>query len=331
MQKFIRVNKRRPCPICGGISFCSYNESIAVCTRVEVGSIKPCRPGKMNVPQWIHRIGSEQVEYVQPKNHEGCIIAPPERRDQVYRAFLGLLTLEGHHKTNLLERGFDNKDISGHMYRSVPPFKGRWKIAETLIKQGHSLVGIPGFYQATGKNGHPYWTFKGPLGIFIPIKDDQGLIIGLRIRLDNPTVNDKGKVKNKYLWFSSLGEYLGTGSGAPLHFEVGESGIFWITEGEFKAHMIRKVSRHWVISIPGVEVWMDVANYILRNDIKRVIIAFDMDKYENERVMTALNSLVSTLTSNGVQVATAEWDLRIAKGVDDLIRIGYKPRFEIAS
>ena len=330
-QKFLRVNKRHPCPICGGISFCSYNDSIAVCTRIEEGSIKACKPGKMNIPQWIHRIESGQVDYTSPqKNHEGCVIAEPAQRDRVYRAFLSLLSLEHQHLENLSERGFSILDTEMNMYRSVP-LKGRWRIAETLIKQGHSLIGIPGFYQKVGQNGQPYWTFKGPLGVFIPAKNEQGLIVGLRIRLDNPEVNEKGKIKNKYLWFSSLGEYLGTGSGAPLHFEMGRTDLYWITEGEFKAHMIRKVSEHSVISVPGVEAWMDVASYLLKKGIKRVIIAFDMDKHENERVMAALNNLIFTLKAGGVQVATAEWDLRLAKGLDDLIKLGEKPRYEMAS
>lgn len=330
MGNLQRADKRHPCPICGAISYCSYNAEIAICTRIEEGSLKAC---KGQVPQWIHLLGDREVNYTPRGQNQGCLLADVSERDKVYRAFLNLLVLQREHRDNLLNRGLSPETIIDHLYRSVP-MTGRWRITQALVKQGFKLAGIPGFYQRDGINGKPYWTFIGKEGIFIPALNEHGQIIGLRIRYDHPDVDKKGNVKNKYKWFSSAELPLGTSSGAPLHVETGfKPEILWITEGEFKAAMIRQVTGYSTLSLPGVELWPQAAQLVKRLGYKKVIVALDMDKFteKHERVIYAEQQLVKSLRTDKISVAIAEWDLSLAKGIDDLFLIGEKPRFVVAA
>jgi len=47
--QWTRVTKRHPCVICGKPDWCTYQEDVACCMRIE--SIKPCRNGG-----WLHRL-----------------------------------------------------------------------------------------------------------------------------------------------------------------------------------------------------------------------------------------------------------------------------------
>ena len=61
-----------------------------------------------------------------------------------------------------------------------------------LREKGLYLAGVPGFYKSQGQ-----WTLKIPgRGILIPVRDVQGQIQGLQVRLDNVE-------KRKFRWLSS--------------------------------------------------------------------------------------------------------------------------------
>lgn len=329
MVDFKRVTKKNPCPICGAISYCSYNDQIATCTQIEQGSIGPCK-GK--VVQWIHRLTEGQVAYERQEQVEGCLLAPASVRNLVYRAFLNLLRLDATHRQALLKRGLSSQVITNRMYRSMP-IRGRSYIAQELRKQGFELTGIPGFYQRDGEGNKPYWTFAGKIGLIIPVCDKEDQVLGLRIRLDEPDVTDSGKHKNKYRWFSSARLALGTSSGVLLHLAKSNDRVLWVTEGELKADMIALVKGYDALSIPGVDTWPLAVSFILNKGYRKVIIALDMDKYlpKHEAVLNAQVQLVKELRREGIQVAVAEWDLNHGKGVDDLFLGGHKLNYVIAA
>ena len=68
-----------------------------------------------------------------------------EARSRVYESLLELLTLTESHRRNLLNRGFGREQIEEFQFRSTP-VSGTEGIARRLLKEGHSLRGIPGFF-----------------------------------------------------------------------------------------------------------------------------------------------------------------------------------------
>ena len=96
-------------------------------------------------------------------------LANIETRDMVYRDFLNMLNLEGHHKSYLQRIGFLNSTIDAQMYRSIPKKKIKRRLIANSLKRKYDLAGIPGFFQEEDW----CWTFSAPRGFFIPLFDEQ--------------------------------------------------------------------------------------------------------------------------------------------------------------
>lgn len=128
------------------------------------------------------------VDNIQPKSHKEL--------DKIYRHLLKKLSLEEIHSDYLKKEGWDNEMIEQNLIRSFPErdfvrcrFKNypsgniyRKRLARELQEEfGEGcLRGVPGAYVDHGGS----WTFAGPKGILFPLYDTQGLIYGLRIRMD---------------------------------------------------------------------------------------------------------------------------------------------------
>lgn len=141
---------------------------------------------------------------------EDQTVASPEKRHAVYTAFLKLLSLTTAHREALMSRGLNVEEIERLMFRSTPMF-GRPQLAKKLIEQGLQLDNIPGFFKTgamsvdmdTGE-ATPEWSVYCPdSGYFIPIRDMDGNIVSMQIRLNKPTTS-----KDKYRFFSSYRETL---------------------------------------------------------------------------------------------------------------------------
>lgn len=128
------------------------------------------------------------VDNILPKSHVEL--------DRIYRRLLEKLTLEEIHSDYLKKEGWDNDLIEENLIRSFPErdfvrcrFKNypsgniyRKRLAKELEEEfgAGCFRGVPGAYVDHGGN----WTFAGPKGILFPLYDIQGLIYGLRIRMD---------------------------------------------------------------------------------------------------------------------------------------------------
>lgn len=73
-------------------------------------------------------------------------LAPLDERDRVYRALLSKLTLASDHRENLLARGLTDEAIARLGYKSTPVV-GFHALAQSLLDEGHTLFGVPGFYR----------------------------------------------------------------------------------------------------------------------------------------------------------------------------------------
>lgn len=130
------------------------------------------------------------------------LIADIEVRDAVYRAFLGMLKLEGQHRKYLKNLGLLDSSIEDGLYKSIPQnYIKRRLIGYTLSKK-YNLAGIPGFFEEEDFK----WCFNGYKGFFVPVFNQDGYIQGLSIHLDKPfnTSSD--------IWFSSNNKINGTGA-----------------------------------------------------------------------------------------------------------------------
>ena len=107
---------------------------------------------------------------------------------KTYTAMLEQLLLKKEHLEHLRSvRGLSDAEIDRLGFRSTPPFYMCRSITERLIGLGHTVQGVPGFYQKDGK-----WTLNFcsyTAGILFPTKDYEGRISGFQIRLDTPLKN----------------------------------------------------------------------------------------------------------------------------------------------
>ncbi|MBI4025190.1 MAG: hypothetical protein HY360_09430, partial [Verrucomicrobia bacterium] len=248
------VTEKAPCPICKHPDWCSRSQDgrMIVCRRIDngMGIHKVDRSGG---DFWLYRLdgismpSTTQVVDLPPEAPR----AAPEILDRVYRSLLNLLTLEKHHYENLWARGFPpDTNFAFHLlYRSLP-LKNRYALASEVLREfGEEIVRlVPGFFQKQ-KNGNKWWSLSGIPGLFIPVRDLRGWIVGLKIRADDP------QVPNRYFYLSSR-KHDGPGPGAQLHvpLHTSSSDIVRITEGEIKADLASLRTKLLTVSIPGVSI-----------------------------------------------------------------------------
>jgi hypothetical protein len=236
-------------------------------------------------------------------------VVPVEHRDRIYKRLLGVLSLDAAHKQDLLRRGLDENAIFRHGYKSVPQDAPlRWKATRFLLQQYKTLEGVPGFYERTGKKG-PYWDFLSPKGYFIPVRNHQGKIQALKVRLDS----------GGYVWFSSEGHPKGSSSGSPPHY-TGGKGKVCVTEGPLKAD----VAHHLTGGLPfvgtgGVHVTKEVPDLLKALSASDVFVAFDADQFTNRNVRRALQDFLQELKKHGFQAQSLAWPPSLGKGIDDVL------------
>lgn len=324
-EKFRRVNRRHPCPICGHDSYCGYNGYMASCMRERSGAFRQVemKDGGIAYLHWL----AEPVQNASAANEDVARIikappAPVEARDRVYRDFLDMLSLSKRHREDLLRRGLSIDSIRKTGYKSVPEGIKPWSICKRLLGLGHDLTGIPGFYLREGRYGE-YWTFPCEPGYFIPVVDHEGRIQVLQRRMD-------GGRNGKYKLFSCSG-INGCTSGTPAHVAVPEEikdGRIWITEGPLKANVASELLGAVFIGAISANTWrpaLEMLAKLMEKEKKEVVIAYDMDCFKNEFVKDSLKKLTAELEKKEVETFWACWE-KDAKGIDDALLKGLKIR-----
>lgn len=205
-------------------------------------------------------------------------------RCEVYSTMLDLLTLSDRHKENLIGRGLSEERIEQNQYRSMPETeKGRRLLADLLRSCGCDLSGIPGFRTRYGE-----WTLAGPSGFLIPVRNKEGLIQGLKIRLDDEA--DPGR---KYRWLSSRDMPNGTRSYSWIHVAGNTaSKRAYLTEGPLKGDVASFLDNDALfVCIGGVNALHGLKETVLSLGVTELVEAMDMDQTTNPHVRNAILSI----------------------------------------
>ena len=205
-------------------------------------------------------------------------------RSEVYTTMLNLLTLSERHKENLIGRGLSEERIEQNQYRSMPETeKGRRLLADLLRSCGCDLSGIPGFRTRYGE-----WTLAGPSGFLIPVRNKEGLIQGVKIRLDDEA--DPGR---KYRWLSSRDMPNGTRSYSWIHVTGNTaSRRAYLTEGPLKGDVASFLDNDALfVCIGGVNALHGLKETVLDLGITELVEAMDMDQTTNPHVRNAILSI----------------------------------------
>lgn len=232
-----------------------------------------------------------------------------EERHATYTALLQNLTLASDHRENLLSRGLSPEEIHRLGYKTTPVL-GFSSLAKRLREKGLYLAGVPGFYKNQGQ-----WTLKIPgRGILIPVRDVQGQIQGLQVRLDNVE-------KRKFRWLSSNGLEEGCGAKTWVHLAGEPRPLVLLTEGPMKADVIHFLTGQTVLAVAGVNSLSQLKPALEKLQaagMEKVMTAFDMDYLINSHVRAGQENLAHLLDQCGISYGTYLWDPRY-KGLDDYI------------
>lgn len=225
---------------------------------------------------------------------------------------LAHLTLLPKHGENLLERGLSEERIRRNEYRSMPETeRGRRLLADLLRSHGHDLHGIPGFRTYYGD-----WTLSGPNGFLIPVRNKDGLIQGLKIRLD-----DAQQANRKYRWLSSRNLPSGTRSYSWVHVTGNtQSKRAFLTEGPLKGDVASFLAQDALfICIGGVNALNGLNDTVRGLGVREVVEAMDMDQMTNPNVRNAILTMRKEVRKiPGIRYSKYTWNPAY-KGVDDYL------------
>lgn len=237
---------------------------------------------------------------------------PLEQRHAAYSDMLKHLTLLDKHGENLLGRGLSEERIRKNEYRSMPETeRGRRLLADLLRSHGYDLNGLPGFRTYYGD-----WTISGPNGFLIPVRNQDGLIHGLKIRLDDADMPNR-----KYRWLSSRNMPNGTRSYSWVHVTGNTScKRAFLTEGPLKGDVASFLSHDALfICIGGVNALGGLVDTIRALGVQEVVEAMDMDQMTNENVRNAVLTMRAEVRKiRGIRYSKYSWNPAY-KGVDDYL------------
>lgn len=377
---------------CFGAGSCGAggNSSISYFAWHEFGSYEPKQHFLKSIRGIAELMGipimTEDGEILKPGNEEykprktgnrfvELPVQSAEIVDQVYRVFLSLCPINNHHLQEWTqERKYSQDDIQTLMLRSVPSQLEWVKIYELMSSKGYPFERIPGFSQIflpeymshvfsdnlveIDEERKGVWAYmpSAAAGYFIPVRDEYGRIIRLRIRKDdgNP----------KYVWFSSQHNLEteeqprrwrknGVSSGAPLNVVVPtsfmktwEPGVclpdvyrvstLLATEGEHKSNISANILEIPVIGAPGVGNFRDMLPLIKEWGVQKFIIAYDMDSLQRiddsaksakkqQTLFETLKEFAGQVLELGIDVYLWTWNLNDGKGLDDLLHANKLP------
>ena len=198
-------------------------------------------------------------------------------KHKTYTRLFEMLILADCHKNNLLQRGFTEEQIEANGYRSTPVY-GYKKLTKRLIEEGCTVKGVLGFYRDKDGEWTLYFNRKSS-GFMIPIKNMDGLINGVQIRLDHPYDG------RKYIWLSSVNFEGGTTSGSPVHFAGKPGGkTVFVTEGPLKGDLSHALSGRTFFCVPGVNQALNLVPVL--KEMKALGTSFVYETYDMDKLLS---------------------------------------------
>lgn len=300
----------------------------------------------------------------------------------VYTAMLSLCQLKTQHLDELMnKRRYSKDEIKLHHFASVPNAEEWIRIYSILKSKNYPLDRIPGLSQifqpanqptkfpreigepgeftdekGVVTYGHWFYVHNASQGYFIPVYDENGYIIRLRVRKDSG--------EPKYVWFSSdhnvdsetqmrYARRNGASSGGPFTLAVPPQTLFnWqrgknvtevisthtllVTEGEHKANISAKAFNIPVAGLAGAGNFESLLPFIQKWGVKKLVIGYDMDTLQKQddslksaKKLATLFEIVRNfaieVTKLGVETVIWTWNLADGKGLDDLVLNGKLP------
>ena len=312
-DRHLNINLRKEvfrCPRCGvsGGIFDLY----ALYTDVPRDRVRKCLVEKLGMPE--NRKRSKKSEKAVTggavKRNKETALADIEVRNKAYAGFLAKLPLASDHRDSLMNRGLKPEEIDMLGYRTTME-SGLTGIAEHLHDSGLVLAGVPGFYET--KEG--LWSFVHTgRGILIPVRDRQGRIQGMQLRLDHVK-------KRKFRWISSTEMRSGCRAEGWIHIAGNPGKKILLTEGPMKADIIHVLTGFTVLAVPGVNALTQLEAVLLElkeNGLTEIMTAFDMDMAANPHVQKGYQNMLALIDKMGFRFGTYLWD-GAYKGLDDYV------------
>lgn len=235
--------------------------------------------------------------------------APIDQRDRFYRELLSHLDLSASHRADLQRRGFTGSEIEALGVRSFTRFTDIHRLhlvglAENLAAAFPWWPSVPGL--VADKEGQPRLT--GYSGLFIPCRDLQGRIQGLRLRHDDDAVQN-GKVASRYSWFSGK---QGATCGSPCSFWPGTAAdlsAVRVTEGELKAAFAAYRTGVPTIAAAGVNqlASRQVIEWLGELAVPTVLLTPDQDYRTNRHVAADVRKATVRLAAAQFTVKMETW------------------------
>lgn len=299
------------CPVCGRKKFCSITRDggMVWCTRRPSAHAHDYGYGTA----WVHVLDDAQRASLPeiPAPRPTIKRASVDVRDRAYRAALEVLPLEESHRAALLGRGLSTQAIERAGYASLTT--GRARAARAMLEAvGDSARAVPG-YILRDDNGRTYPSLGGAKGIAVPVRDLDGRIVALKLRLDE--LDAKGR-RYGYATSSFFG---GAPAESAVHVPIAtHSRHIAITEGELKADVITELAGALCLSLPGHGMWRRALPFVEAIAPASVAVLLDNDWRTNAEVARSRAQLVEALRAKRLRVHTPEWPHEF-KGYDDYL------------
>ncbi len=254
-----------------------------------------------------------------------------------YNAYLKKLNLSSEDFNALKKRGLTPEQIKNAGYATKEPYtKSESARVITNLANEIDLKGVPGFW-VQEKRGN--WTTFIVHGIVIPVRDYDGNIASLLLRNAEPKVDKQsGKIKNKYVSFSSSGKNNGAKVWQTIHCPIikgtpkeSAGTTIRVTEGVLKADVTTAIGDFYTLGLQGLKVTDDFEVILEELEVQEVRICLDQGEDENIDIIRTRAELINRTRKFGIDVVVELWDATEGKGIDDVLAAGKHEKIRAAT
>lgn len=336
---WIRVKRGNECPVCNKhdkACLIHAEDEKTICTQIassiEISTVSGFKCAYLHLDTEIDFTVSEWSQDIE----EYYIRATDYDSDKFYQYVLSTNPLSKKDKKYLESCGLEDLSDYGTLcHRTFDEEKFQCREIPDQFE-----LGIAGLY--TSRDLKRQYLNMQATGIIRGIRNFDGLIIGIEIRLDDKTKKKYARSTNpeiynkeaKYQPLTSAKKHNGIKADTKRYYYFkGESeDELWITEGGKKGQCLNEKLNKNVISVRGVSqtayIFDDIFNKL--PNLKKIVIAYDIDHKINDDVKFFHEKLTNELMSKGLyDIYIADWESEydengkyIYKGIDDALNKG---------